>query len=297
MALIVRTCFFALLLYLAASGINVKRKIDLEGFLLRRIEGVKDYRYFRKIDVLIKSSAVKKVLPFINLYSYLFITFLIVFCSLISSYLLTRSIIPALGIAFIAGSMPTMVLELMRVVNIRRVRSNYHGFLCSLIGYYALSKDIVGSFNNAADYTGEPLNSYVKDAVYKYNKSNVNFDVCLDELEDRTGERELSKLIKFTKLHLLYGGDYTKILNKLNTHSQRVEKARMSFYSSAYVGIIAISVTGMVVVATFISIFSNERAASIVLSTTLMGNCFLLFNIISVFFAIYMAFRLFRGDV
>lgn len=297
MELIVRTCLFSLLLYLTATNLKFKRVYVLGNLVMRQLEGAKKNHFLRSIDALIKASAIEKILPFFNLYVFLFITVAVFIFSGLSSYLLTHSIIPSLGAGIIAGIMPKLLLELLRVINVRRVRNNYHGFLCSLIGFYTLTQDIVGSYKNAADYTGEPLRSYVNAAVYKYKKSNTDFSVCLDELADRTGERELCKLIKFTKLFLSYGGDFIKILNKLNGQSQRVEKARLSYYSSAYIGIIAIVIMVFIDIMTFILLFISDKTASGVLSTTLLGNGFVLLNMAAVLFALYMSFRLFRGDI
>jgi len=297
LAFIVKTCFFALLLYLIVTNLKFKGVYVLGNLVMRHLEGAKRYHFLRSIDVLIKASAIEKILPFFNLYVFLFITVAIFAFSGSSSYLLTHSIIPSLCAGIIAGIMPKLLLELLRVINVRRVRNNYHGFLCSLIGFFTLTQDIVGSYKNAADYTGEPLRSYVNAAVYKYKKSNIDFSVCLDELADRAGERELGKLIKFTKLYLSYGGDFTKILNKLNGQSQRVEKARLSYYSSAYIGIIAIIIMAAIDIMTFILLFISDKTASGVLGATLLGNGFVLLNVAAVLFALYMSFRLFRGDV
>ncbi len=291
--ILVKILFLTLLFYLLFTsldlrGIREKQKVKFTLFLNK-------VKFLRDIEVLIKSSAIDMRMPFINTYSFLTISCAVFFTFFFFSYQMMKSIIPSVCCGLIASIIPLLALKLLRIYNIRRVRNNYHGFLCSLAGFYSLSGDIVGSYRNAADYTGEPLKTYVKEAVYKYDKSNINFTVCLDALMDRVGERELIKFLKFTKLYLLHGGDYGIMLDKLNTQSQRMESARLSLYSSAYVGIIAIGIMTFVDVACLVSLFKIDDNAAYVLSSTLMGNGLILLNLIAVVFGVFTSFQLFKG--
>lgn len=295
--MVLKTIFLALLLYLILANRKTKRPIALDRFLQSLLNKVGKNKIIHRIELLIKSSAVDKLMPFFNLYMFLFLSILFVLVIGVFSYTVMKSIVVSGGVGLLAGFTPMLILELLRIINIRRVRSTYHGFLCSLIGFFSLSGDVVGAYMNAADYTGEPLKSYVKDAVYKYNRSNINFEVCLDELAERANEREFIKLVKFTKLYLSYGGDYSAILNKINTQSQRLESARLSLFSSAYVGIIAIGVMIFIDFTAFFSLFTSDTAATEILGTTLVGNGLIFLNMASVIFSIYIIFRLFRGDI
>ncbi len=291
--ILVKTLFLTLLFYLLFTslgfrGIREKQKARFAIFLNK-------VKLFRDIEVLIKSSAMDMRMPFFNTYSFLTISCAAFFAIFFFSYQIMKSIVPAVCCGLISSLIPLLALKLLRIYNIRRVRKNYHGFLCSLAGFYSLSGDIVGAYRNAADYTGEPLKTYVKEAVYKYDRSNVNFTVCLDELMDRVGERELIKFLKFTKLYLLHGGDYGIMLDKLNTQSQRMESSRLSLYSSAYVGIIAIAIMTFVDIACLASLFKIDDNAAYVLSSTLMGNGLILLNLLAVVFGVFTSFRLFKG--
>ncbi len=297
MALSIRAVFFTLIFYLIITGVRQKSWVNIKKTVFRQMQKLNALKLLHHIDALIKSSAIDKIIPFFNTYLYLLITVLLFGGSSVLSYLLINSLIPSLGVGVLSGVVPVLVLELLRIINIRRVRRNYHGFLCSLIGFFALSGDIVGSYKNAANYTGEPLKSYVRDAVFKYDRSNKNFDVCLDELAERANEREFIKLIKFTKLYLSYGGDFSNILNKLNNQSQRLENARLSLYSSSYIGIIAISIMTLINIAGIFTVFTRDEAAARVLGTTLVGNGLLLLSLAAMLFAVYTSFRLFRGDI
>lgn len=292
-----KAIFLALLLYLILANREIKRPIALDRCLQRLLNKAGKHKILNRIELLIKASTVDKFVPFFNLYIFLSISSLIFLAISAFSYTVIKSIVFALSLGVLAGFTPMLILELLRIINIRRVRRTYHGFLCSLIGFFSLSGDVVGAYMNAADYTGEPLKSYVKDAVYKYNRSNIDFDVCLDELAQRANEREFIKLVKFTKLYLSYGGDYPAILNKLNTQSQRLESARLSLFSSAYVGIIAIAVMILIDFTAFFSLFTSNTAAIDILGTTIVGNGLVFLNMASVIISIYIIFRLFRGDI
>lgn len=293
--MVLKTGFFALFFYLLLAG--MRRPLAIDKLVQGLFNKLQKNNYLHKLDVLVKSSAVDKYIPFFNLYFLLTITIIIILVTGVFSYNQTESIVASGGIAVLFGIIPILLLRLMTIINIRRVRNNYHGFLCSLIGFFSLSGDVVGSYMNAADYTGQPLKSYVKDAVYKYSKSNAKFEACLEELSERASEREFTKLVKFTKLYLSYGGDFSAMLNKLNTQSFRLENARVNFYSSAYVGIAAIILMIFIDVGSIFMVFTNQNSTGYVLNSTLMGTGLLLGNLAAISFGIYTAFMLFRGDI
>jgi len=264
------------------------------GRLQTRLEG---YNFYRRIELLIKGSAVDTYLPFFSVPVFLVFSglfFLVV--SLLLLMAVTKNLAISVGFGLLASFSPWLLLELLRIFNIRRIRRNYHGFLTSLIGFFTLSGDVVGSYQKAADYTGAPLNAFVKDAVYKYQRSNLDFASCLDELAERANEREMVKLIKFTKLYLAYGGDFAITLKKLNQQATRLENARLSLYSSAYVGLIAIGIMILINITAFFAMYSDPTAANVI-GTTLTGLGLFYFNLASIIAGIVISFGIFRGDV
>jgi len=292
--LALKTLFFALLLYLIWGDLQKKRPPLTLNWMLNRLTRC---RFFHRLELLIKASAVDKHIPFFNGYVFLAIT-LLIFLG-VSSFLntVTRSWAVSIGFSALASIIPRLLLELLRVINIRRIRHNYHGFLSSLMGFFALSGDVIGGYQSAADYSGEPLKTYVKDAVYRYQRSNLDFEVCLDELAERANEREFVKLIKFTKVYLAYGGNFSTTLEKLNNQASRLEQARLSLYSSGYVGIIAIAVMMAIDFMAFFSIYIRDPASVEVMGSTLTGAGLLFFNLASVILGIVISFRIFRGDI
>lgn len=297
MELAVKTAFLTLFLYFAAGAMDTVRAANV-------IRNMRNARLFKKgkarsllsrLDKLAGISGIGRTAPFFNVCIFILLTIVMFTFAFLISFQMTRTLLPALAISIAAGCLPKAGLELLRILNIRRVRRNYHGFLNALAGFYSLTGDIVGAFRRASDYTAEPLKTYVKEAVYKYDKSSIGFDACLDELGQRAGERELLKLLKFTKICLLYGGDYLTVLEKLNRQSQRLENERLSLYTSAYVGIVVILAMVFIDLVVIAAVFMKDRFTAGILTSTILGNSLISLNLAAVTFGIYTCFRLFKA--
>lgn len=294
--MVLKIIFFSLLFYLLFTITKQHTSKNLTQVFSQLVSKVIGKKRFERLHLLIKVSGADIRLPFLTV-PFLLIVMLIIFLGISSVFFVaTENLLLSLGAGILVSSVPIFVLEVIKVINIHRIHKNYHGFITSLIGFFSLTGDVIGSYQNAADYTGEPLRSYVKDAVYKYNHSSISFEQCLDELAERAREREFVKLLQFTKLYQINGGDFLKILNELNDQSQRLERARLTHLSSAYVGAIVIAAMIFLDFLTLAIIFIREQGLAEILGATLTGNILILANFTAIVIAVVTAYKIVRGD-
>ncbi|MDK2951557.1 MAG: hypothetical protein PWQ77_1222, partial [Kosmotogales bacterium] len=162
-------------------------------------------------------------------------------------------------------------------------------------GFFNISGDIIYAFERSADYTTEPLKSFIKSTVMKYRRSNLEFIDCLDDLEKQIRDREFGKFIKFTKLHLVYGGDYRMAIRKLIEQARRLESSRSIMAASALTGTIVISGVIILDLVSFISAYTMNPETAIVLRSTLTGQLIAVGNLLAVGAGVYMIASLNRG--
>ncbi|MBZ4687362.1 MAG: hypothetical protein JG764_995 [Clostridiales bacterium] len=302
--LVLKAVFIALFMYLVIVSI---KKTGLERFRMKQLKLTADRllwngkrkgytgKIIDKIDISIQASNIQKYLPFMDISMFIITVMVISLLILFLGYRITGSLITSLFIGIMTGFLPGVALDILAAANTKKIRRLYLGFLNTFEGFFNISGDIIYAFERSADYTTEPLKSFIKSTVMKYRRSNLEFIDCLDDLEKQIRDREFGKFIKFTKLHLVYGGDYRMAIRKLIEQARRLESSRSIMAASALTGTIVISGVIILDLVSFISAYTMNPETAIVLRSTLTGQLIAVGNLLAVGAGVYMIASLNRG--
>lgn len=296
--MLLKISFFSIFVYLILSYIWVRPNIWDDWPIKQAIDNLfKGTRkpIIYKLEKTINSSNIKKYIPWLNIYFFLLTVILFFGAAFYITLKITHTYITSLFVAMIIGFLPKGFLEFATVINEKKLRKEYLGFLNVYYGFFNLSGDVVGAFRKSANYTGEPLKSFINSMVYRYDRSNIDFIQCLDFLAENIKDREFLKFIKFTKLYLIYGGDYEKALEKLIEQARKLENARISLTSTAIVGIFVIVIFSMLDIASLLMVYLNNLDVAVFLRTSTMGQILVLFNLITVCIGYYFVASFYRG--
>lgn len=302
--LVLKAVFAALFMYLVIISIKKPR---LERVKMKQIKLAADRLFLNgkkrgnaekiidKIDVSIHASNINKYLPFLDVSLFMIIVFVVSLITLFLGYRITESLLTSFFMGIMSAFLPKVFLDILAAVNTKKIRKLYLGYLNTFEGFFNISGDIVYAFERSADYTTEPLKSFIKKAVIKYKRSNVEFTEYLEDLEKQIRDREFGKFIKFTKLHLVYGGDYRKALKKLIEQARRLESSRSIMAASALTGTLIISGVIVLDLVSFISAYTLNPESAVILRSTFTGQLIAAGNLLAVGFGIYMIALLNRG--
>jgi|GEM_PF-1029397 tight adherence protein B len=301
---ILKVTFVALSLYLILTtkktgikpfkgGRQLKEAID-RLFENRKKKGCLG-KLLEVLDVSIQSSNIQKYIPFMDLSVFIVLTLTIFILVAFIGFTITGSIPTSFFMGLMSGLIPKVVLDIMSASNTKKIRRLYLSFLNAFDGFYNISGDIIHALDRSAYYTTEPLQTFLKKAVLKYNRSNAEFTECLDDLEKQIKDREFRKFIKFTKLHLVYGGDYRKALRKLIEQARRLESSRAMLAASSLSGTIIISGVIVLDLVTFFSAYTMNPETAHVLRTTFTGQMISLGNLLAMGIGVYIITSLNRG--
>lgn len=303
---ILKTAFVSLVAYLLLSSrkkqknTTKKRTRQLKETIDRLFKNNKSEdtyygRLIQMIDDVIQSSNIQKYLPFMDVSVFMLLSIVLAFFILFLGYTITQSITISIFMAALSSMIPKIILDVMSASNTKKIRKLYLSFLNAFHGFYNISGDIIHAFDRSAEYTTEPLRSFIKEAVLKYNRSNIEFVECLDDLEQKIRDKEFKKFIKFTKLHLIYGGDYRKALSKLIQQARRLESSRAMLAASALSGTVIISGVILLDLLTFFSVYISNPQSAEILRSTVTGQAITIYNLFAVSIGIYMVTSLNKG--
>jgi tight adherence protein B len=293
--MLVKFLFFSLLFYLVLS-LPVPRKPGVSVQLKRAVEKIAGRRkrtVFQGVSDAIRVSGVRRFVPVMDVPLFLLLSLIFFLAGCLWGFQTTRSPVVSLAAGVMAGFLPRIALEFMAVLNSRKVRSLYLGFLNVFYGFYSLDGDIVGAFRRSAAYTGEPLRTFINKMVHVYDRGGSDFGRCLDELAREVRDREFVKFIKFTKLYLVYGGDYARALEKLADQARRLESAGTALFSSATVGFLAVSAMAVLNGAGLVAAYALNPDTAFFVKNTLTGQFLALANLGAVAFGLYTAVNIF----
>jgi Flp pilus assembly protein TadB len=297
--MLIKTAFFALAGYLLLTlprpgkiRVNNRQleKAAAKLFGKTRAQSIREF-----FDSSIRASNIKRYIPILNVPLFILFSLAVGLAGAGFSYQLTHSLTPSLAVGGMAGYLPKAMLDFMAVLNGKKIRRQYLSFLNAYYGFYNLSGDVAGAFRQAAAYTGEPLRSFIRRMVYRYDRSSLEFTACLDELGKEARDREFLKFIKFTKLHLIYGGDYRKALEKLMEQERRMEGALAGLSSSAAVGVMAVLALAGLDLAGLLGAYLMNPDVAAYLRSSWTGQLLVLGNLAAVGFGFYVAANLYKG--
>lgn len=277
--------FFYLLCLLIPSGKLAKRSTVLHRLTI-----------FNSLNKLLFASNINKYIPFMNISWFISLVIFIFFFCLYLSFNITNNLFVSILVGIMAGYLPKIFLDILIIINAKQIKKNYLSFLNIFYGFYGLNDDIIGAFRRTIDYLNEPLKSYISRVIFKYDKSfNIDFSDCLDELERSIKDKDFAKFLQFTKIHLAFGGDFKKTLEKLIEHARRMEEVRTDFASSAVIGIGVILFMSVLNLGGLIGAYIFNPDVAYFLKNTFLGYVFVLVDLIAVGVGYYIAADFYKG--
>lgn len=182
---------------------------------------------------------------------------------------------------------PYAVLLFMGIVNGRRIRKMYLNFLNVFSGFYGIEGNIVNSLRAASGYVGEPLKSILRKHVTVYERSSRSVEECLEGILREVRDGEFRKFIKFTKLHVKYGGNYGRTLAKLKEQAEKMYAVETMKATGSSVG------TGIILLMIVINLMLVAGAAAdpevvYTLRSTPGGQAVAALNAAAIIFGLYM---------
>lgn len=258
------------------SGVNILEQVAKDN-LEKRImlmESINSnykikFNIIEKLDLLyIERSNIKKIIPFINIYTLLIFEAIIFILFFNLIFNIFYSIIVAMSLSILIALIPFLLLDAYGKYNSEKIRKMMSDFLTILRDWVEVRNDLLYAFNKSIQNNlQEPLNTYLKECVVQIEQG-VDTSIALDLLSYKVNNNYFYRVTLNLKQTLKSKGNLLILLSKLQDEALKLEdeysrRKLKSYFDRLYLN-------GFIVGIIFVfyySLFLNEALREIYIQT------------------------------